>query len=790
MQQHNLKITYRTFLRYKSSFLINLFGLATGLTCAILIFLWVNDELSTDKFHEHDAQLYHVMLNHEEDGGIRTDTSSPGLLAEALEEEVPEIKMAVEDSDPLWFGENFSLSDGEKFHKASGKFAGDGYFEMYSFPMKYGQADHALKDKKSVVISESLATRLFGSSKDALNKSLEWKLLHFTSQATVTGVFKNLPTNSTQQFDFVLPFSLFKDILGDGLHWGNYNTYTSVLVTPGTNINQLNQKLADFIKNKNQGSNVSPMLVKFSDLYLYGQFENGQQAGGRIMYVRLFSVIGLFVLIIASINFMNLSTARASRRLKEIGVKKSLGAGRKTLIAQYLTEALVMAFLALIFAIAFTYALLPQFNQITGKVLTLTLSPTFIGGLIGIVIFTGLLAGSYPALYLSGFKPINILKGHFRGSATEAWTRKGLVVFQFVLSIVMVVSVLIVYKQINFALTKNIGYDRNGVILVPMEGKATENIESYLTRLGEVPGVEHVSASSHTFTQNGSFTTGVSWPGKTEGTIIKFEQSRAYYDIQQTLGFEMAEGRSFSNQYGDETSKIIFNEAAIEAMGLEDPIGKKVNLWGEEKEIIGVMKNFNYSSLHSKVEPMLFHFKTDFLPNILIKLNTKNPRNVLSNLREWYKINNPGYNFDYTFLDTAYEAQYKAEERVSLLARYFAGVAIVISCLGLFALAAFTAERRQKEIGVRKILGASHFTIVRLLSADFTKMVLLAIVIGLPVSYVMANFWLQNFAYHINLEWWYFAISGAAALVIAWLTVSFQTIKAAQTNPSASLKEE
>ncbi|UII28059.1 ABC transporter permease [Fulvivirga maritima] len=462
----------------------------------------------------------------------------------------------------------------------------------------------------------------------------------------------------------------------------------------------------------------------------------------------------------------------------------------KTLIGQYLTEALVMAFLALIFAIAFTYALLPQFNQITGKVLTLTLSPTFIGGLIGIVVFTGLLAGSYPALYLSGFKPINILKGRFRGSATEAWTRKGLVVFQFVLSIVMVVSVLIVYKQINFALTKNIGYDRNGVILVPMEGKATENIESYLTRLSEVPGVEHVSASSHTFTQNGSFTTGVSWPGKNEGTIIKFEQSRAYYDIQQTLGFEMAEGRSFSNQYGDETSKIIFNEAAIEAMGLEDPIGKKVNLWGEEKEIIGVMKNFNYSSLHSKVEPMLFHFKTDFLPNILIKLNTQNPGSALSNLREWYKTNNPGYTFDYTFLDTAYEAQYKAEERVSLLARYFAGVAIVISCLGLFALAAFTAERRQKEIGVRKILGASHFTIVRLLSADFTKMVLLAIVIGLPVSYVMANFWLQNFAYHINLEWWYFAISGAAALIIAWLTVSFQTIKAAQTNPSTSLKEE
>ena len=790
MQQHNLKITYRTFLRYKSSFLINLFGLATGLTCAILIFLWVNDELNIDKFHKHDKQLYHVMLNHEEDGEIRTDTSTPGLLADALKEEIPEIEMAVEDSDPLWFGENFSLHYEDQFYKSSGKFAGTNYFEMYSYPMSEGQPESALADKKSVVISESLAQRLFGSSRDVLGKTVEWKLLHFTAQAKITGVFKDIPNNSTQQFDFVLPYDVFKDILGDGLHWGNYNTYTSVLIAPGADVDELNKKLAGFIKSKSEGSNVSPMLVQFSDLYLNGKFENGKQAGGRIMYVRLFAVVGIFVLVIACINFMNLSTARASRRLKEIGVKKSLGAGRRTLVVQYLSEALLMSFLALICAIALTYALLPQFNNITGKALSLQLNASIIIGLISIVAFTGLVAGSYPALFLSGFKPINIFRGKFKGSSTEAWTRKGLVVFQFVLSIVMVVSVLIVYKQIDFALTKNIGYDRDGVIMVPMEGKALENIDGYLSRLNDVPGVMHVSASTHSFTQNGSYTTGVNWPGKADGTIIKFEQSRVYNDIQGVLGFDLVEGRSFSKEFADEESKIMFNEAAIKAMGLEDPIGAKVVMWGEEKEIIGVMKDFNYSSLHSKVEPLLFHFKTDFLPNILIKIDSQDPSQVLSSLKSWYRENNPGYTFDYTFLDSAYEAQYKAEERVSLLARYFAGVAIIISCLGLFALAAFTAERRQKEVGIRKILGARQVTIVRLLTADFTKMVLLAIVIGIPISYYLAKMWLANFAYHIDLEWWYFALSGVAAMLVAWLTVAFQTIKSANINPVMSLKDE
>lgn len=792
MQQHNLKLTYRTFLRYKSSFFINLIGLATGLTCAILIFLWVMDELSIDKFHANDSRIYQVMLNHEEEGQLRTGPATPGLLAEALQQEVPEIQMAVEDSDPDWFGENFSLSisNGGKFFKASGKFAGANYFQFFSFDLKHGDPATVLSDKNSIVISEPLADKLFGTTEGVVGKTLQWQLLQYKIEATITGVFNDVPANSTLQFDFVLPFSFFKDMLGEGLHWNNFNVLTYVELAPGTNIKALNKKVTGFIKHKKEDSNVSPFLVKFSDLYLHGTYENGKPVGGRILYVKLFSIVGIFVLVIACINFMNLSTARASRRLKEIGVKKAFGAGRGNLVVQHISEALLMAMLALVLALVLVYILLPQFNAITGKVLILKLTPKFLLHIGSIIFFTGLLAGSYPALYLSGFKPVNIFKGKFNHSSGEAWTRKGLVVFQFVLSIILVACVFIVYKQIDYALNKNLGYDKDSLIRIPVEGKAANNIESFITGLKQVPGVVNVTATSHTFVKNGAYTTGVSWPGKSEDVILKFEQAHVYYDIIETLGMHMKEGRSFSRAYGDEQSKIIFNEAAIKAMGLKDPVGTTVRMWGEDKEIIGMVKDFNYASLHKEVEPMLFHFDTTSLPNIMIKIDSRHTRASLNNLTSWYREYNTGYAFDYVFLDKSYAAQYQAEERVSDLSRYFAGMAIIISCLGLFGLAAFTAERRQKEIGIRKILGASHRSIIALLSGDFTKMVIIAIVIGLPISYWATTLWLQEFAYRIDLCWWYFAVAGLSALIIAWLTVGIQIFKASTINPVQSLKDE
>jgi putative ABC transport system permease protein len=790
MYQHNFKLTYRNLLKYKSSFIINVIGLSCGLASALLIFLWVSDELSMDKFHKKDQQLYQVFLNHEENGVLRTGPESQGVLAEALQQEIPEVTLAVEDTQAEWFDENFSISNGENFIKAKGKFSGTDYFNLFSFEFKHGDPSQSLTDKSSVVITESLALKLFGTTENVLGKTVDYHLLHIKKQAQITGIVKDLPISSTIQFDFVLPFTVFKDIMENGMHWGNYNAITFVELAKDTNVKAFNKKMAGFIKGKLEGSNVSLFVSKFSDNYLYGNYDNGIQSGGRIAYVRLFSIIGLFVLVIACINFMNLTTARASRRLKEIGVKKSLGAQRSSLIMQYLNESVLITLFSLFVAFVLTWTVLPQFNELTGKYLTLQFSTDLIVAALSITLITGLLAGSYPALYLSGFKPINILKGKLNTSFGEIWTRKGLVIFQFTLSIIMIVCVLVVYRQIEYIQTKNLGYDKENILSIPIEGKAVENTLAFIDELKKVPGVINASCTSHTMVKNGSYTTGVTWHDKDPDVEVRFEQAAVYYGLIETLGIEILKGRSFSTDFASENSKIMLNEAAIDIMGLDDPIGQTVNLWGEDKEIIGIVKNFNYASLHNKVEPMLFRIDEKFFPYGFIKISSENIVTTIQNIEAFYKKFNPEYALEYTFMDQNFQAQYVAEERVSILSRYFASIAIIISCLGLFGLAAFTAERRQKEIGVRKILGAGNLKIIALLSNEFTLMVFIAICFALPISYFLSNNWLDGFAYRIQLEWWFFILAGLLALIIAWLTIGIQTIKAANINPIKCLKDE
>ncbi|MBK6267392.1 ABC transporter permease [Marivirga sp. S37H4] len=791
MFKHNLLIIYRNFKRFKSTFFINLLGLSTGMACALLIYLWITDELSMDKFHDKDEQLYQVYLHHEENGEIRSAPPVPALIADALEQEVPEVLMAVEDTDTNEFGEGFSLSTGADKMKAKGKFSGKEYFELFSFDFLYGNSTSALPDKNSIVLTASLAKSLFGTT-DVIGKTLEWQILKFKGQVQVSGVIADLPQHTSEVFDFVLPFSIYiEDLMGEERnHWGNYIALTYVELAEGTNVDQLNEKIASFVKDKAEWSNVTPFFKQYSSNYLYGSFENGKQSGGRITYVKLFALIAVFVLAIACINFMNLSTARASRRFKEIGVKKTLGANRKQLIFQHLGESITMTILSLILAYLLVLLLLPEFNNITGKQLSLSLRPELLIAISGITLFTGFLAGSYPALYLSGFKPVSILKGKLATSSGEIWTRKGLVVFQFVLSIILLVSVWVVYKQIEFVQNKNLGYDRQHIIKIPIEGAVVEKMGPFLAELKKSPNVINASATTHSIVESGASTTGVRWEGKDPDSNILFEQARAYYGLIETLGIEMKEGRSFSEKYSSENDKIIFNEAAIKVMGLKDPVGKIVNMWGNDKEIIGVVKDFHFSSLHNKVEPMLFHFDESFMLNILIKIKPDNPKEAIQDIELVYKDFNPGFVLDYQFLDQNYQAQYVAEQRVSILSRYFAGIAIIISCLGLFGLAAFTAERRQKEIGIRKILGAGSFHIMALLSGDFTKMVLIAICIALPLSFFAVKSWLAGFAYSIEPQWWYFAGAGAIALLIAWMTISVQTIKSIHVNPADTLKDE
>ncbi len=791
MLKHNFILSFRNFKRHKSSFFINLIGLSTGLACALLIFLWVTDELQADKFHEKDARLYQVLSNHPTADGIDTWPATPAMLAEALSAEMPEVETAVSTSTTDIM-HNFTISFGDNHFNAAAQFADKNFFKIFSYDLIHGDKNQVLTDKSSVVLSETMAKKLFQSIENALGKTVEWQVFDKKSEATVAGVYQDLPTSASQKFDFVLSYEVYKDILGDGAHWGNFNAVTYVLFREGANPELFNEKIQNLISEKrNTTDNTTLFVQKYSDMYLYNHFENGVQAGGRIEYIRLFSIIAIFILIIACINFMNLSTAKASQRTKEVGVKKAIGARRGTLIFQFMEESIVIAFLSLFTAVILVLLLLPQFNSITGKHIALQLDPTLILSFLGITLFAGLVAGSYPALYLSKFNPVAVLKGKLKSSLGELLIRKGLVVFQFTLSVILIVSVIVVYKQIELVQSKNLGFNRENIIYFNIDGKVTENLETFLTEVKTVPGVESASSMWGSIVGSTGATFGsFDWEGKDPDAIYQFFHLGVNYDMLQLLGIEMKEGRYFSRDFSADTSKIILNEAAIDAMGLKDPVGKIFNLWGNNMEIIGVTKNFNFESLHENVKPFFFRLQPKEAEKVLVKIVPGTERETIEKLQAYYKTFNPDYTFNYQFLDDEYQAQYVAEQRVSSLSRYFAGIAILISCLGLFGLAAFTAQRRLKEIGIRKILGATDVGIVYLLTSDFTKMVGMAILIALPASYFIAVQWLESFAYRIDLAWWYFAGAGLAALLIAWFTVGLQTVKAATVNPVECLKDE
>lgn len=785
MIQHSLLLIYRNFLRAKSYFFINLVGLTVGLVATLFIYLWVNDELRINKFHKKNARLFEVMEHQKYAGELMTTTSTPGLLAETLKEEMPEVVFA---ATTTWISSN-TLSVDALNIKAKGYHVGPDYFQIFSYPLLQGQPELVLKDKLSIVISRDLAIRLFGTEENAVGKTL---VFQHDKNFTVTGVFENVSSRSSVQFDYVLSFEFFKQENPWVTEWGNNGPSTFIVLREGTDAAAFSEKIKDYIQGKNKETNVTLFLQKYSERYLYGRFENGVQAGGRIEYVQLFSIIAIFILLIACINFMNLSTARASRKAKEVGIKKSVGAQRQSIVLQYLSESMVMSVLAAVVALLIVYTLLPQFNYVTDKKITLQLlqSPLLLW-LFGIVLITGLIAGSYPALYLSGFKPAAVLKGEVKGSWGELWARKGLVVFQFTLSVILIVSVLVIYRQIDFVQNQNLGYTKEHLIQLPIEGKVIENRETFLAELRKIPGVVNASSIGHDLIGRNNNTSGLQWQGKSEEDEILFENVGSNYQLLETLGVEMAAGRMYSDEFGSDSTKIIFNEAAIRVMNLENPIGQKIKLWDQyDLEIIGVVKDFHFQSLHEVVNPLFFRLVPENTWNVMIRLEAGKEKETLATLDKFYKEFNPGFSFEYQFQDDEYAKQYAAEQRVASLSLSFATMAILISCLGLFGLATFTAERRLKEIGIRKAMGSSSTSIVLLLSSDFTKMVLLAIVLGLTASYWLLSQWLTRFAFHIELGAVYFILAGSIALIIAWITVASQAFKASRVNPVTCLRDQ
>ncbi|WP_119081031.1 ABC transporter permease [Chitinophaga alhagiae] len=785
MFKHNLLIIFRNFRRSRNSFFINLVGLSTGLACVVLIYLWVNSELQVDRFHQDGDRLYQVMEHMQHAHSIETARATPEPLAKALKAEIPEVELAASATDPAWY-EKFTITTGDRSLKAIGQFVSEDYFSIFSYPVLQGK----WSGRNDVMISASLARRLFHTTENAIGRPFAWQLGEFKGVAGVAGVFEDVPASSSMQFDFALSAGIIRELLPQSMHWGNYNALTYVKLRKGANAAQVSKKIAGFVKTKHPGSNITLFLKPYAERYLYGTYENGQLTGGRIAYVRLFSIVAVFILLIACINFMNLSTAKASRRLKEVGIKKALGVTRRALIAQHMGEALLMAFISLLVALLLVVALMPPFNRITGKELHLALNGPIVAALLAITIVTGLVAGSYPALYLSRFNPLAILKGRLHTSFGELWTRRGLVVFQFTLSVMLMVAVMVVYKQIDYVQTQQLGYDRGNTLYFQRDGRLADNLESFMAEVRNIPGVTAVSGMDDIVVGTHSFTEGLHWPGRKPDEIIKFENVTVGLGAMELLGLQMAEGRMFSKDFPTDSNALILNEAGVKVMGLRHPVGKTVNLWGQDRQVIGVVKDYHFESFHKAVAPLFLKISNRGVTNILVKIAPGKERETVARLEQFYTRYNPGYTFEYKFLDAAYNALYDAEKRVSILSGYFAGLAILISCLGLVGLAAFTAERRWKEIGIRKVLGASAANIVALLSGDFVKLVLAAIVIACPIAWYAMHAWLNGFAYRIQLQWWMFAVAALAAICIALLSVSLQAVKAAVMDPAKSLRSE
>lgn len=789
MYKHNFLLIYRNLKRFNSTFLINLIGLSTGLACALMIYLWVHDELSFDKFHEKDQRLFQVMELSQENGTTVVKESTQGPLAEAMVKELPEVEAAV----PVFKSIDLQLRSPEKVVKANGMFAGKDLFKAFSFRLTHGNANSVYADKSNIVISESLAISLFGSAKNAVGKRIDWEFIN-KAQSIISGVFRDPPSHNSLKFDFAFSSDLLFEILPHFKSWNNEPLSTYILLKEGTDATRLNDKIERFLDQYHgQKQSIFSLFVRpYSEAYLYGRYENGVQSGGRIEYVKMFSIIAILILIIACINFMNLATARASQRLKEVGIKKTVGATRSMLVVQFLGEAIFIAFLSLILAVILVVVLLPFFSSLTGKQLAIDPTPGLISLLLSTTLITGLLAGSYPALYLSGFNPVAVLKGKLKNSVAELLARKGLVIFQFTSSLVLIVSVLVIYSQLDYVQSKNLGYDKSNVIEFSNEGNIGKNQAAFLAELKNIPGIVNASSTQSSVVQTdmSATTYGISWPGKLDTDLLNFATLTVDDEMLEILGIQIKEGRSFSERFGTEDTKLIFNQAAIDAMGLKDPIGTRVIMWGKNMEIVGITKDFHISSLHEAIAPMVFRYNPEETNIIIAKIAPGKERQALTGVGALYKKYNPGYVFDYKFLDDAYQELYVSEKRISTLSQYFAGLAVLISCLGLFGLATFNAEIRTKEIGIRKILGASASNLMLLLSKDFIKLVLIAILIVFPLAGWLMNKWLQSFAYRIDMQWWMYVFAGFTSVFIAVATVSFQAMKAAVANPVKSLRTE
>jgi len=789
MIKNYLKTAWRSLLRNKTFSLINIMGLVLGLTCSMLIMLWINDEYKVDAFHKNGSQLFSVFERRYNDGVITAGFATQGLMADEMKRVLPEVRYA---TGYAWNQLN-TFEANNKILKVTGNHADADFFKMFSYPLLLGNTITALQSPLNICISKKMAEDFFGSPEEAMGKTIRYEN---KKDLKITAVFENLPKNSSAQFEYIINWETFLENNEWAKNWTNNGPLTYIMLQQGTDVKSFETKITRFLDNYNKDQTSSNYIrlgiQRYGDIYLHSNFKNGELSGGRSQYVQIFSIVAIFILLIACINFMNLTTARSLKRAKEIGVRKVVGALRSSLIRQFIGEALLVVTLAVFVALIIVILVLPQFNGLTQKEIIIPFNqPYFWSGIGALILITGFISGSYPALYLSAFNPFRVLKGSLKFTRRALWFRKSLVVFQFVLSIILIIGTIVISKQVDYTQSINLGYDRENLIYIRFEGDLTAKYILFKNQALRMPGIKEITRMSQSPTRINNGTTGVDWEGKNPELDIDFAHAAVGYDFTKTMNAKMVKGRDFSKDFATDSVGYIVNETALTIIGYKEPLGKPLTLWQKKGVIIGVVKDFHFNSLHKAINPLILRLgENDDYGTALVRTEPGKTKDALASLEKICKNLNPKFPFTYNFSDEEYQKLYSGEQVVGQLSNYFAFLAIFISCLGLLGLVIFTAQQRTKEFGIRKVLGANPVTLFNLLSKEFLLLVLIAMIIASPLAWIAMNNWLNDYAYKIKISWWMFAVAGALAILVALITVSFQAIKAAIANPVKSLRTE
>ncbi len=784
MLRNYMTVAFRNFYRHLGYSSINVFGLAIGIATSILISLWVIDELRVDTDFPDHKRIYQVLYNSTfSDGHMETSEGTSGLLAEAMMAEIPEVEAAGRWDDPA----PTLLRIGNKSLLQKGLWTDPGILKIFSMKVVRGSDKDLLKDPNSFVITQRTAERFF-PKEDPIGKTFK---VDEKYEMTVSAVIENPSSTSSKQFDFLLPYGVHYKENPWMEAWGNFNDQTYIKIKDNVNVDELNNKLRTLVKSKCDKCYNQPFAQQLAEKHLYDHYENGKPDGGRIDYIHLFVFTAIFILMIACINYMNLATARSASRSREVGVRKATGAHRSQLIFQFIGESLMITSISIVLALVLVQLALPFFNDIIGKNIVVDFSkPSFLFSLVGLMVITSVIAGSYPAFFLSSFRPASVLKGQLESGLAGASLRKGLVVFQFALSVVLIMASLVVFEQTQFIMSKNLGFNRENILVFDIHEGVSHNQQTFKNEALKFSGIHSITFAGQNPFSVGGMTTDVIWTGKGENEKMPFKLIFTDKDFIPTMKMELKEGSNFTDNNAD-TIHYIINEAAAKRIGYQQPVGAPLNIWNNPSgKIIGVVRDFHNVNLHSNINPLIIICRTDNTWRGFVKIESASFKEAVKHLEATQKKFDPAYPFEYEFLDKRFDKEYANESTIKKLSISFTAVAILISSLGLLGLASFMAERRTKEIGIRKVMGATVQQVVILLSKDFLKLLVISFLLAIPLAWVAANQWLATFAYHIDLTFALPLIVACLLVAIAVISVGYQSVKSAFGNPVDSLRSE